>query len=159
MHLRDSRRLHSTFIQTHCRDNIVLVKSIIFSEAPAGIPRLKLFRQANGLAYWNPGSELNVSPVDCPAQPEVKRTSHPKQAGCPLQGQTATIEDAEARRRDSRLKSLLRLQQALSGIRRRPTLPDRYQSSTIGTEGLNFCVRYGNRWDPFVIATGNGELF
>ena len=44
------------------------------------------------------------------------------------------------------------------GIRRRPTLPDRYQSSTIGTEGLNFCVRYGNRWDPFVIATGNGEL-
>ena len=44
------------------------------------------------------------------------------------------------------------------GIRRRPTLPDRYQSSTIGTEGLNFCVRYGNRWNPFVIATGNGEL-
>ena len=49
--------------------------------------------------------------------------------------------------------------QAVIGIRRRPTLPDRYQSSTIGTEGLNFCVRYGNRWDPFVIATGNGELF
>ena len=45
------------------------------------------------------------------------------------------------------------------GIRRRPTLPDRYQSSTIGTEGLNFCVRYGNRWNPFVIATGNGELY
>ena len=44
------------------------------------------------------------------------------------------------------------------GIRRRPTLPDRYQSSTIGTEGLNFCVRYGNRCDPFVITTGNGEL-
>ena len=45
------------------------------------------------------------------------------------------------------------------GIRRRPTLPDRYQSSTIGTEELNFCVRYGNRWNLFVIATGNGELF
>ena len=45
------------------------------------------------------------------------------------------------------------------GIRRRPTLPDRYQSSTIGTEGLNFCVRYGNRWNLFVIATGNSELF
>ena len=56
------------------------------------------------------------------------------------------------------MKSLLLSQQALCGIRRRPTLPDRYQSSTIGTEGLNFCVRYGNRWDPFVIATGNGEL-
>ena len=44
------------------------------------------------------------------------------------------------------------------GIRRRPTLPDRYQSSTIGTEGLNFCVRYGNRCDPFVITTGKGDL-
>ena len=52
-----------------------------------------------------------------------------------------------------------RLSTSYCGIRRRPTLPDRYQSSTIGTEGLNFCVRYGNRWDPFVIATGNGELF
>ena len=47
---------------------------------------------------------------------------------------------------------------AIFGIRRRPTLPDRYQSSTIGTEGLNFCVRYGNRWNPFVITTGNGDL-
>ena len=41
------------------------------------------------------------------------------------------------------------------GIRRRPTLPGRVQPSTIGAEGLNFCVRYGNRWDPFAIATGN----
>ena len=47
----------------------------------------------------------------------------------------------------------------LYGIRRRPTLPGRYQPSTIGTEGLNFCVRYGNRWDPFVITTGNGNDF
>ena len=42
-------------------------------------------------------------------------------------------------------------------IRRRPMLPGRVQPSTFGTEGLNFCVRDGNRWDPFVIATGNGE--
>ena len=41
------------------------------------------------------------------------------------------------------------------GIRRRPTLPGRVQPSTIGAEGLNFCVRDGNRWDPFAIATGN----
>ena len=41
------------------------------------------------------------------------------------------------------------------GIRRRPTLPGRVQPSTIGAEGLNFCVRYGNRWNPFAIATGN----
>ena len=38
-------------------------------------------------------------------------------------------------------------------------LPGRVQPSTFGTERLNFCVRDGNRWDPLVIATGNGELF
>ena len=40
------------------------------------------------------------------------------------------------------------------GIRQRPTLPGRLQPSTIGAERLNFCVRYGNRWDPFAITTG-----
>ena len=44
-------------------------------------------------------------------------------------------------------------------IRRRPTLPGRVQPSTIGAEGLNFCVRYGNRWDPFAIVTGNCIVF
>ena len=48
---------------------------------------------------------------------------------------------------------------ALYGIRRRPTLPGRVQPSTIGAEGLNFCVRNGNRWDPFAIATGNCNVF
>ena len=47
----------------------------------------------------------------------------------------------------------------LYGIRQRPILPGRVQPSTFGTEGLNCCVRNGNRWNPFVIATGNGELF
>ena len=46
-----------------------------------------------------------------------------------------------------------------NGIRQRPILPGRVQPSTFGTEGLNFCVRDGNRWDPFVIATGNGSYF
>ena len=43
----------------------------------------------------------------------------------------------------------------LIGIRQRPTLPGRLQPSTIGAQGLNFCVRYGNRWIPFAIATGS----
>ena len=46
----------------------------------------------------------------------------------------------------------------LYGFRQRPILPGRLQPSTFGTEGLNFCVRNGNRWDPFVITTGNIEL-
>ena len=62
-----------------------------------------------------------------------------------------------ARRRDSTKKSP-DYSGDFFGIRRRPTLPGRYQPSTIGTEGLNFCVRYGNRCDPFVITTGNGSV-
>ena len=46
-----------------------------------------------------------------------------------------------------------------SGFRRRPTLPGRCQPSTIGAEGLNFCVRYGNRWFPFAIATGISGMY
>ena len=44
---------------------------------------------------------------------------------------------------------------APSGIRRRPTLPGRFQPSTISVLRLNFCVRYGNRWNPQAIITGN----
>ena len=39
-------------------------------------------------------------------------------------------------------------------LRRRPTLPEGLPSSTIGAEGLNFCVRNGNRCFPFAIVTG-----
>ena len=45
-----------------------------------------------------------------------------------------------------------------NSIRRRPTLPGRCQPSTIGAERLNFCVRYGNRWDPLAIVTGISTL-
>ena len=45
------------------------------------------------------------------------------------------------------------------GIRQRSTLPGRLQPSTIDAEGLNFCVRDGNRWNPFAIVTGNGISF
>ena len=41
------------------------------------------------------------------------------------------------------------------GIRQRPTLPGRFQPSTISVLRLNFCVRYGNRWNPQAIITGN----
>jgi hypothetical protein len=43
----------------------------------------------------------------------------------------------------------------LKKIRQRPTLPFRYQNSTIGAGGLNFCVRDGNRCSPSAIATEN----
>ena len=39
--------------------------------------------------------------------------------------------------------------------RQRPTLPRRYQRSTIGPGGLNFRVRDGNGCGPSGIATGN----
>ena len=40
------------------------------------------------------------------------------------------------------------------GIRRRPTLPGRFQPSTISVLRLNFCVRDGNRWIPQASVTG-----
>ena len=42
----------------------------------------------------------------------------------------------------------------LKGNRQRPILPGRVQPSTFGTGELNYCVRYGNRWDLSVITTG-----
>ena len=45
------------------------------------------------------------------------------------------------------------------GIRQRPTLPGRLQPSTISVWRLNFCVRYGNRWNPPAIATGKRMTF
>ena len=41
-----------------------------------------------------------------------------------------------------------------SSNRQRPILPDRFQSSTFGVQGLNYCVRHGNRWIPLAIVTG-----
>ena len=43
---------------------------------------------------------------------------------------------------------------SLRGNRQRPILPGRVQPSTFGTGELNYCVRYGNRWDLSVITTG-----
>ena len=39
-------------------------------------------------------------------------------------------------------------------IRQRPTLPGGHPPGTIGAGRLNFCVRNGNRCDPFAIAAG-----
>ena len=44
-------------------------------------------------------------------------------------------------------------------FRQRPTLPEGLPSSTIGAEGLNFCVRNGYRCFPFAIVTGIFTLF
>ena len=44
------------------------------------------------------------------------------------------------------------------GMRRRSSLPGRYQPSTFDVLRLNFCVRYGNRWNPQAIATAKSEL-
>ena len=47
------------------------------------------------------------------------------------------------------------LRMSSCGIRRRPTLPGRFQPGTISVLRLNFCVRDGNRWIPQAIVTGN----
>ena len=54
---------------------------------------------------------------------------------------------SEHKKRDTRMN-------VSHGIRRRPTLPGRFQPSTISVLRLNFCVRDGNRWIPQAIVTG-----
>ena len=66
-----------------------------------------------------------------------------------MPGARGQAVQAQKKRPDERLGAFL------IGIRQRPTLPGRLQPSTIGAQGLNFCVRYGNRWIPFAIATGS----
>ena len=41
----------------------------------------------------------------------------------------------------------------LNKFRRRPTFPHSFPCSIISAVGLNFCVRDGNRCDPYAIAT------
>ena len=55
-----------------------------------------------------------------------------------------------------RREPLMRM--TLGEIRRRPTLPGRFQPSTISVLRHNFCVRDGNRWIPQAIVTGNMGL-
>ena len=43
------------------------------------------------------------------------------------------------------------------GMRRRSSLPGRYQPSTFDVLRLNFCVRDGNRWNPQAIAAAKRE--
>ena len=47
------------------------------------------------------------------------------------------------------------IRMTLNEIRRRPTLPGRFQPSTISVLRLNFCVRDGNRWILSAIVTGS----
>ena len=80
---------------------------------------------------------------------------------CPVifhRGSSAAIRHRRSIVSFLRKKLPNRLVEERMGFRQRPILPGRVQPSTFGTEGLNFCVRDGNRWDPFVIVTGNCEL-
>ena len=45
------------------------------------------------------------------------------------------------------------------GIRQRPILPGRFQPSTFGTEGLNFCVRDGTGVTPSSLPPETVNLF
>ena len=92
---------------------------------------------------------LHMESIKRPILPGRQCRSHHSQGdGCASRGFTPPCK-----KRNTSIEMLL------YGIRQRPILPGRVQPSTFGTEGLNCCVRNGNRWNPFVIATGNGELF
>lgn len=50
-------------------------------------------------------------------------------------------------------KTLDFIQTSFSEMRQLPTLPVRHQTGTLGSIGLNFCVRNVNRCDPYDMTT------
>lgn len=46
----------------------------------------------------------------------------------------------------------------LNRIWQRPIFPIACAISIVGAEGLNYCVRNENRWNPFAIVTRNGTV-
>ena len=109
-----------------------------------------LYEKGSHESYYHANTEKRSPPGNPRRNSRLGRTI-PNQPAAPATP-GAPVVDLQYKKREA---SLL----LLYGFRQRPTLPGRVQPSTIGAEGLNFCVRYGNRWDPFAIITGNCELF
>ena len=129
------------------------------------IPRQELLMDMCRLSYWCRGPESNrydlndrriLSPVRLPVPPPrqmalrvgLEPTTYRLTAGC------STIE----------LPKIICLfinsfiSEDKSSARQFPTLPGRYQPSTIGVKRLNFCVRDGNRCVTLAIVTGRTRL-
>ena len=81
------------------------------------------------------------------AQPPCIR--HPQKAPSPRELSRISVTEGVAQKKETIHSD------DLHGFRRRPTLPGRFQPSTISVLRLNFCVRDGNRWIPQAIVTGN----
>ena len=109
-----------------------------------------LYEKGSHESYYHANTEKRSPPGNPRRNSRLGRTI-PNQPAAPATPGSPVV-DLQYKKREA---SLL----LLYGFRQRPTLPGRVQPSTIGAEGLNFCVRYGNRWDPFAIITGNCELF
>ena len=109
-----------------------------------------LYEKGSHESYYHANTEKRSPPGNPRRNSRLGRTI-PNQPAVPATPGSPVV-DLQYKKREA---SLL----LLYGFRQRPTLPGRVQPSTIGAEGLNFCVRYGNRWDPFAIITGNCELF
>ena len=109
-----------------------------------------LHEKSSHESYYHANTEKRSPPGNPRRNSRLGRTI-PNQPAAPATPGSPVV-DLQYKKREA---SLL----LIYGFRQRPTLPGRVQPSTIGAEGLNFCVRYGNRWDPFAIITGNCELF
>ncbi len=86
---------------------------------------------------------------------EVGRTEEPE-----LEGGLRILQCRRtARRRTEKEKALFVSEEDLHKIRRRPTLPQRFRCSTIGSGGLDCRVRDGIGYDPSDIATESCRSF
>ena len=82
------------------------------------------------------------------------RTKSPDAGDLPLRPGQFRNRDGTNKDKKKRKASCSITRTGCSSNRQRPILPDRFQSSTFGVQGLNYCVRHGNRWIPLAIVTG-----
>ena len=117
------------------------------------------------LQLWNWKRFLNTdwqkrqwNPICQPAaaEPSVCQARTYERPGC--RGSSAAagpiLETEMEQTKTKRKASCSITRTGCSSNRQRPILPDRFQSSTFGVQGLNYCVRHGNRWIPLAIVTG-----
>ena len=94
-----------------------------------------LYEKGSHESYYHANTEKRSPPGNPRRNSRLGRTI-PNQPAAPATPGSPVV-DLQYKKREA---SLL----LLYGFRQRPTLPGRVQPSTIGAEGLNFCVRYGN---------------
>ena len=99
------------------------------------------------VARWRRGACLQLPVL------ELLRFAAPSAGRAQLRNVASQLGGARQAREDREQQNGKEKEQSIwtvlfFGIRQLPIFPGRRQPSIVGVQGLNFCVRDGNRWNP-----------